>query len=104
MSKALQQQSLNSPRRHNNQHKSQRPGEAKSSSSSSSSTIKTQPRQWKVADFEIGKPLGRGKFGKVFLAREVQYKFICALKCLEKKQLIKNNVEHQLRREIEIQR
>ena len=33
-----------------------------------------------LADFEIGKPLGRGKFGNVYLAREKETKFIVALK------------------------
>lgn len=27
-------------------------------------------RRWTLNDFEIGKPLGRGKFGNVYLARE----------------------------------
>ncbi|XP_065064586.1 aurora kinase C-like [Rhopilema esculentum] len=58
---------------------------------------------WSVDDFDIGKPLGRGKFGRVYLAREKQSKFIVALKVLFKAQLSKANVEHQLRREIEIQ-
>ncbi|VDM82179.1 unnamed protein product [Strongylus vulgaris] len=54
-------------------------------------------------DFEIGRPLGKGKFGSVYLARVKENKFIVALKVLFKSQLIKSNVEHQLRREIEIQ-
>jgi len=60
------------------------------------------PKKWTIDDFEIGKPLGRGKFGHVYLAREKKSKFIVALKVLYKKQLLKSNVEHQLRREIEI--
>ena len=59
-------------------------------------------KQWSIDDFEIGKPMGRGKFGHVYLAREKRSKFIVALKVLYKKQLIKSKVEHQLRREIEI--
>lgn len=59
--------------------------------------------RWKLKDFDIGKPLGRGKFGNVYLAREKRTKFICALKVLFKSQLSKAGVEHQLRREIEIQ-
>lgn len=47
--------------------------------------------------------MGRGKFGHVYLAREKKSKFIVALKVLYKKQLMKSCVEHQLRREIEIQ-
>eukprot|EP00798_Chlamydomonas_sp_ICE-L_P002736 gene2736-12608_t len=61
-----------------------------------------QPR-WQLSDFEIGKPLGKGKFGNVYLAREKQSQYVVALKVLFKKQLIQSNVEHQLRREIEIQ-
>ena len=63
---------------------------------------KSAPR-WTIDDFEIGKALGRGKFGHVYLAREKKSKFIVALKILYKKQLLKSGVEHQLRREIEIQ-
>lgn len=68
-------------------------------SSSSSSAKKT----WKLNDFEIGKPLGKGKFGNVYLAREKQSKYVVALKVLNKQQLMKSSMEHQLRREIEIQ-
>lgn len=60
-------------------------------------------KQWSLKDFEIGKPLGRGKFGSVYLAREKQTKYIVAIKVLQKSQLLKAGVEHQLRREIEIQ-
>ena len=60
-------------------------------------------KQWSLKDFEIGRPLGRGKFGSVYLAREVKTKYIVALKVLQKAQLLKAGVEHQLRREIEIQ-
>ncbi len=59
--------------------------------------------QWSLDDFEIGKPLGRGKFGSVYLAREKRTKYIVAIKVLQKSQLQKAGVEHQLRREIEIQ-
>jgi serine/threonine protein kinase len=60
-------------------------------------------QQWCLNDFEIGKPLGRGKFGSVYLAREKRTKYIVAIKVLQKSQLLKAGVEHQLRREIEIQ-
>ena len=59
--------------------------------------------RWKLEDFDIGRPLGKGKFGNVYLAREKASKYIIALKVLFKSQLIKAGVEHQLRREIEIQ-
>lgn len=60
-------------------------------------------KRWTLRDFEIGKPLGRGKFGDVYLARERKTKFIVAIKAIKKRQLLKAGVEHQLRREIEIQ-
>lgn len=60
-------------------------------------------RKWQLGDFDIGKPLGRGKFGNVYCAREKKSKYIIALKVLFKNQLSNSNVEHQLRREIEIQ-
>jgi aurora kinase len=62
-----------------------------------------QGQRWSLDDFEIGKPLGRGKFGSVYLARERKTKYIVAIKVLRKSQLLKAGVEHQLRREIEIQ-
>uniref|UniRef100_A0A914PUJ4 Aurora kinase n=1 Tax=Panagrolaimus davidi TaxID=227884 RepID=A0A914PUJ4_9BILA len=59
--------------------------------------------KWKLSDFDIGKPLGKGQFGNVYLAREKKQQHIVALKILFKSQLLKGNVHHQLIREIEIQ-
>ena len=61
------------------------------------------PKKWTLKDFDIGRPLGRGKFGDVYLAREKKSKFIVAVKAIKKSQLIKAGLEHQLRREVEIQ-
>ena len=47
-------------------------------------------------DFEVGRPLGNGKFGRVYLARTKRDKYIVALKVLRKSQLEKNGVEHQV--------
>ena len=58
---------------------------------------------WCLDDFEIGAPLGRGKFGSVFMAREKKTKYVVALKVLHKRQITQTKVKHQLRREIEIQ-
>ena len=63
----------------------------------------SQERRWTMNDFEIGRPLGTGKFGRVYLAREKRTKFIVALKVLSKDEIIKSGFEHQIRREIEIQ-
>ncbi|XP_071453901.1 aurora kinase C [Hetaerina americana] len=60
-------------------------------------------KEWSLSDFEIGKPLGKGKFGRVYLAREMETHFVVALKLLFKSQLMKGEIEHQLVREIEIQ-
>ena len=46
-------------------------------------------RNWTIDDFEIGKFLGSGKFGKVYLAREKSTHFVVVLKFLKKKQLLK---------------
>ena len=77
--------------------------EKKKSSLTSTGRRSKQGKRWSVYDFEIGKPLGHGKFGNVYLAREKQSKYVVALKVLFKNQLQKSQVEHQLRREIEIQ-
>ncbi|KAK5086869.1 spindle assembly checkpoint kinase [Lithohypha guttulata] len=60
-------------------------------------------RELTLNDFEIGKPLGKGKFGRVYLARERSTGFICALKVLHKSELVQGKVEKQVRREVEIQ-
>ncbi|KAK2788211.1 spindle assembly checkpoint kinase [Onygenales sp. PD_12] len=61
------------------------------------------PKKFHLGMFEIGKPLGKGKFGRVYLARERSTGFVCALKVLHKSELVQGKVEKQLRREIEIQ-
>ncbi|XP_065783007.1 aurora kinase C [Muntiacus reevesi] len=60
-------------------------------------------RRFTIDDFEIGRPLGKGKFGNVYLARLKKNHFIVALKVLFKSQIEKEGLEHQLRREVEIQ-
>jgi aurora kinase len=62
-----------------------------------------QPKKWHLGMFEIGKPLGKGKFGRVYLARERTTGFVCALKVLHKSELQQGKIEKQVRREIEIQ-
>jgi serine/threonine protein kinase len=62
-----------------------------------------QTRQWTINDFEIGRRLGEGRFGRVYLAREKESKFIVGIKVLNKEELAKQSMECQLRREIEVQ-
>uniref|UniRef100_A0A8C6NIT4 non-specific serine/threonine protein kinase n=1 Tax=Nothobranchius furzeri TaxID=105023 RepID=A0A8C6NIT4_NOTFU len=61
------------------------------------------PKKISIEDFDIGRPLGKGKFGNVYLARVKKVEAIVALKVLFKSQMETEGVEHQLRREIEIQ-
>ncbi len=61
------------------------------------------PKQFHLGMFEIGRPLGKGKFGRVYLARERSSGFVCALKVLHKNEIQQGKVERQVRREIEIQ-
>ncbi|KAL4806972.1 kinase-like domain-containing protein [Aspergillus unguis] len=61
------------------------------------------PRKLHLGMFEIGKPLGKGKFGRVYLAKERSSGFVCALKVLHKSELQQGGVQKQVRREIEIQ-
>ncbi|ODV96246.1 hypothetical protein PACTADRAFT_49628 [Pachysolen tannophilus NRRL Y-2460] len=60
-------------------------------------------RKYSLSDFEIGRKLGKGKFGKVYCVRDKKTGFICALKAMEKKELTEFKVEKQFRREVEIQ-
>jgi len=68
-----------------------------------SNKTKDMTKDWSLKRFDIGRPLGKGKFGSVYLAREKSKKYIVALKLLFKSQLVNNQVEKQLQREIEIQ-
>ncbi|KAG0206582.1 hypothetical protein BGX28_002018 [Mortierella sp. GBA30] len=61
------------------------------------------PREWCLEDFELARPLGKGQFGQVYLMRERQSGFVVAMKVIYKSALMKANMEHQLRREIDIQ-
>ena len=66
-------------------------------------TNRSKGKEWTIDDFEIGRPLGTGKFGRVYLGREKKTHFIVAIKVLYKKHLEKADIQHQIRREIEIQ-
>jgi len=61
------------------------------------------PSHYSMDSFEIGRPLGTGKFGHVYLARSKETKAIVALKVLNKRQIMDSTFERQIRREIEIQ-
>eukprot|EP01055_Gregarina_sp_Pseudo9_P002632 Gregarina_sp_Pseudo_9__2631@NODE_288_length_3281_cov_31_198643_g270_i0_p2_GENE_NODE_288_length_3281_cov_31_198643_g270_i0NODE_288_length_3281_cov_31_198643_g270_i0_p2_ORF_typecomplete_len465_score76_08Pkinase/PF00069_25/1_6e71Pkinase_Tyr/PF07714_17/5e44Kinaselike/PF14531_6/1_4e13Kdo/PF06293_14/5_4e08Pkinase_fungal/PF17667_1/1_4e03Pkinase_fungal/PF17667_1/3_8e06FTA2/PF13095_6/8_4FTA2/PF13095_6/0_0047WaaY/PF06176_11/0_00023YrbLPhoP_reg/PF10707_9/0_00043RIO1/PF01163_22/0_0013APH/PF01636_23/0_0073Se len=58
--------------------------------------------RWTISDFDIGRRLGEGQYGAVYLARERRTKYLVALKVIKKSQLLNTYNEHLLRREIEI--
>ncbi|XP_055713676.1 aurora kinase B [Phlebotomus papatasi] len=59
--------------------------------------------KWTTEDFDLGAPLGRGKFGRVYLARERYSHVMVAMKVMFKSELKAGRVERQVLREIEIQ-
>ncbi|THV04160.1 other/AUR protein kinase [Dendrothele bispora CBS 962.96] len=70
----------------------------------SSSARKSPTSEWSLHNFDIGRPLGKGKFGRVYMVRtKCEPKYILALKTLYKSEIVTGRVEKQTRREIEIQ-
>ncbi|KAI9304275.1 aurora kinase A [Cunninghamella echinulata] len=57
---------------------------------------------WIIEDFDVGKHLGTGKFGNVYMAKEKSSEKVVALKILIKKEIQEANVVHFLKREVEI--
>ncbi|SJL09713.1 related to Aurora kinase B [Armillaria ostoyae] len=70
-----------------------------------SSVARTSPtREWTLNSFDMGRPLGKGKFGRVYMVRtKAEPHYIIALKTLYKSEIVQGRVEKQIRREIEIQ-
>jgi len=58
------------------------------------------PRKWTLEDFEIGKPLGRGKFGNVYAAKEKVSGVVVALKVMSKSPMLVEGAETSLQREV----
>ncbi|KAH9059208.1 hypothetical protein EDB87DRAFT_1822873 [Lactarius vividus] len=59
-------------------------------------------REYYFTDFDIGCPLGKGKFGRVYMV-PTKLNYTLALKCLYKSEIIQAQVEKQIHREIKIQ-
>eukprot|EP00750_Incisomonas_marina_P024944 INCI5239.1.p1 GENE.INCI5239.1~~INCI5239.1.p1 ORF type:complete len:345 (+),score=82.52 INCI5239.1:62-1096(+) len=74
------------------QQKQQKPADAKAGGKAMS-----------IEAFDIGRQLGRGKYGSVYLARVKANKRIVAIKVMFKQQVEENGIQHQIKREIEIQ-
>ncbi|PVU95327.1 hypothetical protein BB561_001901 [Smittium simulii] len=83
--------------------KNPEPAIAKTSTASNQTNSGEATVNWKLSDFDLGKPLGKGKFGRAYLAREKKSSFVCAIKVMYKDELKENKIEKQLRREVEIQ-
>lgn len=65
----------------------------------------TSPLNWKISDFDVGRLLGSGKFGRVYLGREKHgRRTIVAIKSIMKEDIRKERIKYQLVREIEIQK
>lgn len=60
-------------------------------------------KTWKMEDFQLGKALGKGRFGNVYIAKEKKSNYVVALKVLFKNQIRDAGLQHQVRREVEIQ-
>lgn len=71
----------------------------------SSMVVENPTPKWTLHSFEIGRPLGKGKFGRVYMVRTKppHQPYTLALKTLYKSEIVQSRVEKQLRREIEIQ-
>ena len=53
--------------------------------------------------FEVGRKLGRGKFGDVYMCKHLRSGFVCALKMISKAEVRAAGMEGQLMQEIRIQ-
>ncbi|CAD5223676.1 unnamed protein product [Bursaphelenchus okinawaensis] len=59
-----------------------------------------QDRDWRLDDIEVGRPLGKGAFGRVYLARDKMEQIPFALKIIFKSKLKTKNMEENIIREI----
>lgn len=66
------------------------------------SPIPRSPIRLHLGMFQVGKPLGKGKFGRVYLVKHRKTGFVCALKVLDKAEIKKERAEVHIRREIEV--
>uniref|UniRef100_A0A0G4GZI9 Aurora kinase n=1 Tax=Chromera velia CCMP2878 TaxID=1169474 RepID=A0A0G4GZI9_9ALVE len=64
---------------------------------------RAQEGLWQLEDFDVGRKLGRGQFGNVYVARERRSGYVFALKTIMKHGMLRTRMEKQLRAEIEIQ-
>lgn len=78
-------------------------GSSRSSSTNEFGCTKRKDgKEWSLDCFEVGKRLGNGRFGSVYLARESTAEYVVALKILFKTE-ISPAIEYQIKREVGIQ-
>lgn len=66
--------------------------------------LQSAQRPWNLNDFHLGKPIGKGKFGNVYMAKEKKSGVPVALKALFKSQLSSSaEALKQVKKEIEFQ-
>ena len=53
-------------------------------------------KKWKIEDFNLGRALGKGRFGNVYLAKEKKTNYVVALKIMFKKDIRDNELQHQV--------
>lgn len=87
----------------NNKDDVQKVSSSDTATSTNTNMENQKEKRWVLTDFDIGRPLGKGKFGNVYLAREKRTRFIIAMKVLFRSQISDANITHQVIREIEIQ-
>jgi serine/threonine protein kinase len=63
----------------------------------------SRPPRWSLDDFELGRKLGEGRFGKIYLARERVSHAAVVLKCINKEAVLRQGLVEQLEREIDLQ-
>lgn len=71
-------------------------------SSQTGPTVAFNPKDWSIARFSVGRPLGSGRFGRVYLAKVRGSEFICVLKCINKKFVTSPSHIQLIAREVEI--
>uniref|UniRef100_A0A6U0K1E1 Aurora kinase n=1 Tax=Percolomonas cosmopolitus TaxID=63605 RepID=A0A6U0K1E1_9EUKA len=76
---------------------------AESSSDQITDSTSQSSRKWKLSDFVLGKQLGKGKFGVVYVAFEKKSKKTVALKILDKRRMKLDKCSSLVKREIKIQ-
>lgn len=83
--------------------KTPRKYDPKQGESARASASRPSGSSFSLADFEIGKTLGKGKLGKVYCVKHKASGLICAIKVMSKRDLVDLKLEKNFRREIEIQ-